>query len=181
MFWILISLKRTSCSGWPLVLEKGSPSNPITTLYSLSKISLPPALYTIHSGLGEYAQVALRACSFQTTCTQPKWCFDVLPGGWQSPAICSFNWPILSLNNWICSLLLSSKLESGMSGRKIRKITTQTEEVKVQNWHTVSDPDLVSPSLKRILREKGKWHMSTSTRGRTSNKRWGSAVSNIDW
>lgn len=63
----------------------------------------------------------------------------MLPGGRQSLAICCFNWLMLSWSNRICSLFLSSKLESGMSGSDIRRIITQKwdkdkHDQKVQSY-----------------------------------------------
>lgn len=146
-----------------LVLEKWSPSNPITTCNKLAKISL-----------------------YQTT----QWTVNMqhvgalnsvltLPAGWQSPDICRFNWLIRSLSNRSCSLFLSSKQERGMSGNNIRTTITQSWIVMYRQSPIKYD-DWKARITKRILSEKGKWHISTSTRGRTSRRRWGSALSNMD-
>lgn len=61
--------------------------------------------------------------------------FAVLPGGWQSPAIWCFSWLILSRSNWRCSLFLSSRLESGISGSNVRRTATQTRGSHEEKIH----------------------------------------------
>lgn len=139
-----------------IVLEKGSPSNS-------SSQKQADTLY------GEYAQVHVHV----DTNAQPLNGVLELPLGWKSPDFPSFNWLIFFFSNWTSSGFLSSKHERGISGNNIRKIITNV-------LNEMANVEFFLMILLRILREKGKWHMSTSTRGRTSNKRWGSAWLRID-
>lgn len=92
--------------------------------------------YTVAS---EYAQVTVRARFKQHALNGV---FAVLPGGRQSPAICCFSWLILSRSNWRCSLFLSSRLESGISGSDVRRTATDTRLARRENtrlWCSQND------------------------------------------